>query len=143
MHRAVVPEMSSLVGMCRQSDYLLHVDTRSGTPLVTISSSFVVNLTTYSLLEGGVMTPTPTIHPRSFLGRLSTHQPLITSAGKELVRTVPYQAWNEQTGGTRPTQARLPFLHNGQASLNKRALAARAPPLQPPALLSCLAPARI
>ena len=84
MQRAVVPEMSSLVGMCRQSDYLLHVDTRSGTPLVTISSLFVVSLTTYFLLEGEAMTPTPTIHPRSFLGHLYTHQPLITSAGKEL-----------------------------------------------------------
>jgi hypothetical protein len=47
MQRAVVPAMASLVGMGRQSAYLLRINRLSSTPLVPISSSFVVNLTTY------------------------------------------------------------------------------------------------
>src|SRR6266446_5720667 len=136
MHRA------RYVGICRQSDYLLRINRLSSTPLVTISSSFVVNLTTYSLLEGGVMTSTPTIHPRSFLGHLSTRQPLITSAGKELMRTVPYQAWNEQTGGKMPTQAVLVSIDNGNDALKGAMLHARDPFLRTRRIVTAYAPAR-
>ena len=88
------------------------------------------------------MTPTPTIHPHSFLGRLSTHQPLITSAGKELVRTVPYYALNEQTGRKMPIQAILVSLDNGNDTLKGAMLHARDPMLRTRRIVTGYAPAR-
>ncbi len=45
---AALLDASSFVGMCRQSDYLLGINRLSGGPLVTISPSLVISLTTYS-----------------------------------------------------------------------------------------------
>src|SRR5260370_14443841 len=128
--------------MCRASEWLVDVDNRAGTPLVTISSLFVVSLNTYFLLEGEAMTPTATIHPRSFLGHLYTHQPLITSAGKELLRTVPSHAWNEQTSGKMPTQAVLVSIDNGNDALKGAMLHARDPFLRTRRIVTAYAPAR-
>lgn len=88
------------------------------------------------------MTPTPTIHPRSFLGHLSTHQPLITSAGKELVCTVPYYTWNEQTSGKMPTQAVLVSIDNGNDALKGAMLHARDPFLRTRRIVTAYAPGR-
>lgn len=88
------------------------------------------------------MTPTPTIHPRSFLGHLYTHQPLITSAGKELLRTVPSHAWNEQTSGKMPTQAVLVSIDNGNDALKGAMLHARDPFLRTRRIVTAYAPAR-
>ncbi|HEX6483276.1 MAG TPA: hypothetical protein VF043_30905 [Ktedonobacteraceae bacterium] len=89
------------------------------------------------------MTPTPTIHPHSFLGRLSTHQPLITSAGKELVRLVPYSVPNEQAGGKMPIQAILVSIDNGNDALKGAMLHARDPLLRTQRIVTAYAPARI
>jgi hypothetical protein len=88
------------------------------------------------------MTPTPTIHPHSFLGRLSTHQPLLTSTGKELVRMVPYTALNEQSGGKMSTQAILVSIDNGNDALKGAMLHARDPLLRTRRMVTAYAPAR-
>src|SRR5579859_6411431 len=88
------------------------------------------------------MTPTPTIHSHSFLGRLSTNQPLITSAGKELVRMVPYSVPNEQAGGMMPTQAILVSIDNGNDALKGAMLHARESMLRTKRIVTAYAPAR-
>ncbi len=88
------------------------------------------------------MTLTPTIHPHSFLGRLYTHQPLVTSAGKELVRTVPHHTWNEQTGGKMHTQAVLVSIDNGNDAIKGAMLHVRDPFLHTRRVVAAYAPAR-
>ncbi len=88
------------------------------------------------------MTSTPIIHPHSFLGHLSTHQPLLTSAGRELVRTVPYHTWNEQTGGKMPTQAVLVSIDNGNDALKGAMQHAHDPFLCTRRIVTAYAPAR-
>lgn len=88
------------------------------------------------------MTPTPTIHSHSFLGRLYTHQPLITSTGKELMRTVPYHTPNERSGGKMPTQAVLVSIDNGNDAIKGAMLHARDPFLSTRRIITAYAPAR-
>ena len=88
------------------------------------------------------MTTIAMIHPRSFLGYLCTHQPLITSAGKELVRTLPFQRWDGQPGKTVSTQAVIISVDNGNDALKAAMLHARDPFLRTRRLVTAYAPAR-
>jgi len=88
------------------------------------------------------MTSMSPIHPQSFLGRLLAHQPLITSTGKELVRTIPYQVGNEQAGGKIPVQAILVSIDNGNDALKGAILHAREPLLRTRRIVTAYAPAR-
>ncbi len=67
----------------------------------------------YLLYKGEAMTPTSPIHPRSFLGHLCAHQPLITSAGNPLARLVPLYRRDGPAGSGIPTQAILVSIDNG------------------------------
>src|SRR6266536_730548 len=83
-----------------------------------------------------------TISPHSFLGRLCAHQPLVTSAGKELLRSVPCLRWDQQTSGRVPTQAIIVSIDNGNDAFKGAMFHMRDPYLRTRRLITAYAPAR-
>jgi hypothetical protein len=127
--------------ICRQSNYIPHVNSLSNTPpgnhIVIICRQF-----DYLSRKGASMTLIPTIHPHSCLGHLSTHRPLITSAGKDLVRVVPFRRWNSPTSGEIPTQAVLVSIDNGNDALKGALLHAHKPLVRCNRIVTAYAPAQ-
>jgi PAS domain-containing protein len=88
------------------------------------------------------MATTSMIHPSSFLGRLCAGQPLITSAGKELLRRIPFHRWDERVGRKVLTNASLVSVDNGNDAFKGAMLHVREPFLQTKRIVTAYAPAR-
>jgi hypothetical protein len=83
-----------------------------------------------------------TIHPGSLLARISTHQPLVNSAGKELARQIPLQRWDGQVNHTILTTATIASVDNGNDAFKGAMLHAREPFLCTTRIVTAYAPAK-
>jgi hypothetical protein len=84
----------------------------------------------------------PTIPPDSFLARLCRQEPLVTAAGKEPLRQVPFLRWDGSSGSRIATTATLVSVDNGNDAFKGALLHARSPRLCTRRVVTAYAPAR-
>ncbi len=90
-----------------------------------------------------MLTETTTIHPSSFLAHLSRHDPLMTTAGKDLLRLIPFRRWDGEKGEHESTLATLISVDNGNDAFKGAMLHAYLPILSTRRIITAYAPASV
>lgn len=83
-----------------------------------------------------------TIHPDSFLAHLCRQEPLVTSAGRELLRQLPVLRWENSSGRKIPTTATIVAIDNGNDAFKGTLLHAHLPHLCTRRIVTAYAPAK-
>ena len=83
-----------------------------------------------------------TIHPDSFLARVYSQEPLITTAGKEPLRQIPFLRWDSSSGRKVSTTATLVSVDNGNDAFKGAMLHAHTPFLRTRRIVTAYAPAK-
>ena len=83
-----------------------------------------------------------TIHPDAVLARLYRKEPLTTTAGKDLLRQIPFQRQEGSSGQKIATTATLVSVDNGNDAFKGAMLHARAPLLRTKRIVTAYAPAK-
>ena len=81
------------------------------------------------------------IDPGSFLAHICSHQPIVNSSGKELIRQLPFSRWEPSLMRKVPTLAKIAALDNGNDALKGTMLHARQPYLCTTRIITAYAPA--